>query len=163
MQIRTLQRADYPAVQAIYQQGIESGDATFETRVKSWSDWDENTAKAGRLLALEGGEVVGWACLSEVTSRCVSRGVAETSVYVAAAARGRGVGLSLLNAFVEESEAAGYWTLQARIFPENKASIAIHVGAGFQSLGTHKNLGKLNGVWRDVQLLERRSAVVGQD
>ena len=155
--------ADYPAVQAIYQQGIETGDATFETRLKSWQVWDESTAEVARLVALEGDAVLGWACLSDVTSRCVDRGVAETSVYVAAVARGRGVGLCLLNALVEASGAAGYWTLQARIFPENQASIAIHLRAGFEPLGVHRKLGKLNGVWRDVQLLERRSTVAGQD
>jgi len=163
MQIRALLAVDYAAVQVIYQQGIESGDATFETQVKSWLAWDESSARAGRLVAVEGNEVLGWACLSDVTSRCVDRGVAETSVYVAEAARGRGVGLSLLEALVEASEDAGYWTLQARIFSENQASIAIHIRAGFASLGMHQKLGKLNGVWRDVLLLERRSTVVGQD
>jgi len=163
MEIRALQKPDFPAVQAIYQQGIETGDATFETGVKNWSLWDQNTAQAGRLVVVEDGSVLAWACLSDVASRCVYRGVAETSVYIDASARGQGLGLILLNALVEASEKAGYWTLQARIFPENAASIVIHQRAGFESLGLHKKLGKLNGIWRDVQLLERRSPVVGLD
>ena len=163
MEIRALQKSDFPAVQGIYQQGIETGDATFETGVKDWSLWDQNTAQAGRLVVVEEGSVLGWACLSDVASRCVYRGVAETSVYIDASARGRGLGLILLNALVEASEEAGYWTLQARIFPENAASVAIHQRAGFESMGLHKKLGKLNGIWRDVQLLERRSSIVGLD
>lgn len=163
MQIRTLQKSDYPAVQMIYQQGIETGDATFETGIKNWALWDQNTAQAGRLVAVEDSSVLGWACLSDVASRCVYRGVAETSVYIEAGARGRGLGLMLLNALVTASEEAGYWTLQARIFPENTVSIAIHLRAGFEAMGLHKKLGKLNGVWRDVQLLERRSRVIGLD
>lgn len=163
MDIRELQAADYPAVEAIYLQGIETGDATFETRVKNWTSWDQNTAQAGRLVAIDDDKILGWACLSDVTSRCVYRGVAETSVYIDASARGRGLGLILLNALVEASEKAGYWTLQARIFPENVASVAIHLRAGFKPMGLHERLGKLNGIWRDVQLLERRSSMVGLD
>lgn len=163
MEIREIEKRDYAAVQAIYQQGIDGGDATFQTQLKDWSEWNEATTKAGRLLAIEDSTVLGWACLSDVTSRCVYRGVAETSVYVANRAQGHGVGLLLLEALVLASEAAGYWTLQARIFPENLASIALHHRAGFETLGLHKKLGQLSGVWRDVQLLERRSPVVGQD
>ncbi len=161
--IRALQKADYPRLQAIYQQGIEWGEATFETEIKTWQVWDEMTAKAARLVAILDNEVIGWACLSEVTSRCVYRGVAETSIYVDNKVQGQGVGTALLQALIEASEAAGYWTLQARIFPENPASIAIHQKLGFEILGLHKNLAKLNGVWRDVQLLERRSKTVGLD
>ena len=139
MDIREIEISDYPAVQAIYQQGIDSGHATFQTQAKDWSEWNEATAKAGRLLAIEGNEVLGWACLSDVTSRCVYLGVAETSVYVANRAQGRGVGLKLLEALISASETAGYWTLQARIFPENPASIALHHRAGFETLGLHKN------------------------
>jgi len=158
-----LSEAFYPQVTEIYQQGIDGGDATFQTCVTSWSQWDQATAEAGRLLALEGDRVLGWACLSDATSRCVSCGVAETSVYVANRAQGRGVGSALLKALVEASEAGGYWTLQARIFPENKASIALHHKVGFVTLGFHRKLGRLKGVWRDVVLLERRSARVGLD
>ncbi len=161
--IRSLEQADYPAVQAIYQQGIDSGDATFETRVKSWEAWDQATAPAARLVATDTGEVVGWACLSDVSSRCVYGGVAETSVYVRHDHWGRGVGSRLLKALVDASEAAGYWTLQARIFPENEASIAVHRRLGFEPMGRHRRLGKLRGQWRDVDLLERRSKVAGID
>lgn len=159
--IRPLHEKDYPAVQSIYRQGIDYGDATFETRVKSWEEWDSVSAAAARLVAVEAGEVVGWACLSDVTSRCVYGGVAETSVYVQRDYQGRGVGGRLLAALIAASEEAGYWTLQARIFPENSASIRIHAKLGFVHMGTHKRLGKLRGVWRDVELLERRSEVVG--
>jgi L-amino acid N-acyltransferase YncA len=159
--IRNFKKPDYAAVREIYQQGIDTGDATFETRIKSWEEWDAATARAGRLVATEGDQVVGWACLSDVTSRCVYRGVAETSVYVNPSFQGRGIGRSLLLALIETSEEAGYWTLQARIFTENVASIVLHEKLGFVSMGVHVKLGQLRGVWRDVQLLERRSVVVG--
>lgn len=159
--IRELKMADYPAVQEIYQQGIDSGNATFETHVKNWEEWDATTVSSARLLALEGDKVVGWACLSDVTSRCVYRGVAETSVYVNPEYHGRGIGVRLLKSLIAASEEAGYWTLQARIFPENVASLVTHEKLGFESMGIHRKLGKLKGVWRDVQLLERRSTLVG--
>ncbi len=161
--VREFYKADYPAVQAIYQQGIDTGDATFETRIKNWDEWNAVTARAARLVAVEGEKVIGWASLSDVASRCVYRGVAETSVYVNPDYQGRGVGRHLLQALIDASEAAGYWTLLARIFPENVASIVLHEKLGFESMGTHIKLGKLNGFWRDVQLLERRSDVIGQD
>ena len=162
-EVRPLTALDYPAVQAIYQQGIDDGDATFETRVKSWEDWDRATAAAARLVAVDAGVVVGWACLSDVSSRCVYGGVAETSVYVHRDHRGKGVGRQLLEALVATSEQAGYWTLQARIFPENRASIALHRALDFQPMGRHRRLGKLRSQWRDVDLLERHSEVVGID
>jgi L-amino acid N-acyltransferase YncA len=159
--IRNFKKPDYPAVQEIYQQGIDTEDATFESSTKTWEEWDAVTAKAGRLVAIEGDQVVGWACLSDITSRCVYRGVAETSVYVSPDFQGHGIGRSLLQALVESSEEAGYWTLQARIFTENIASIVLHEKLDFVSMGVHIKLGQLNGVWRDVQFLERRSTVVG--
>jgi len=161
--IREFKKADYPAVQRIYQQGIDTGDATFETGIKSWDEWDTATADAGRLVAVEAGQVAAWACLSDVTSRCVYRGVGETSVYVNPEYQGRGIGKNLLKALIDASETAGYWTLQARIFPENVASIVLHEKLGFVSLGVHIKLGQLKGVWRDVQLLERRSSIIGVD
>lgn len=163
LKIRPLLRTDYPAVAAIYQQGINGGNATFETRLKSWQEWDVAVAPCCRLVAVMEGQVVGWACLSNVTSRCVYAGVAETSVYVANASQGHGVGAALLSALVAASEQAGYWTLQARIFPENIASIALHEKYDFYPMGTHQKLGKLHDSWRDVLLLERRSRVVGVD
>lgn len=161
--IREFRPADYPSVQTIYRQGIAGGDATFEIRAKSWEDWNTATAPSARLVAVEQDRILGWACLSDVSNRCVYQGVAETSVYVDTACQGHGVGTRLLQALIKASEKAGYWTLQARIFPENRASIGVHEKLGFKAMGVHRKLGKLGGRWRDVQLLERRSTVSGQD
>ncbi|MEE9447717.1 MAG: N-acetyltransferase family protein [Arenicellales bacterium] len=163
MKIRAFTSADYPRVQAIYQQGIEGGHATFETKIKTWEAWDKASAKSARLVVTTQDEVVAWACLSDVSNRCVYEGVGETSLYIDNAFQGQGIGLKLLNALVEASEQAGYWTLQARIFPENIGSIIIHEKAGFEKFGIQKRLGKLQGQWRDVQLMERRSLIVGMD
>jgi phosphinothricin acetyltransferase len=152
---------DYRAVTAIYREGIATGNATFETDAPAWEAWDKKYLRACRLVAREGEAVLGWAALTPVSARAVYAGVAEVSVYVAAAARGRGVGKVLLSALVEESERAGLWTLQAGIFPENAASIVLHKQCGFRELGVREKIGCMNGVWRDVALLERRSRVVG--
>jgi phosphinothricin acetyltransferase len=152
---------DWEAVQAIYREGIATGDATFETDVPDWETWDGNHLREGRLVAREGDQVVGWAALSPISSRCVYAGVAEASAYVGASARGQGVGKALLRALVEASEQAGIWTLQAGIFPENKASIALHKACGFREVGRREHLGMMHGLWRDVILMERRSQVVG--
>ena len=162
----------WPAVRAIYAEGIATGNATFETDLPDWTKWDSGHRKDSRLVAVaersnnaesgpESQAVLGWAALSPVSGRCVYGGVAEVSVYVAAAARGRGVGTALLRVLVKESEAQGIWTLQAGIFIENVASIALHKSCGFREVGTRHRLGKLGTVWRDVALLERRSKVVG--
>jgi L-amino acid N-acyltransferase YncA len=148
-------------VRAIYTEGIATGDATFETDAPGWAAWDDAHLPFGRLVARSGGSVIGWAALSPVSSRCVYAGVAEVSVYVAASARGKGAGRLLLNELVEQSEGNGVWTLQAGILPENTASLAIHKGCGFREVGRRERLGQLNGVWRDVVLLERRSRTVG--
>ena len=140
---------------------MATGDATFEAAVPGWEEWDEHHLRPGRLVARKEGQVVGWAALSPVSGRCIYSGVAEVSVYVTAAARGQGVGKSLLQALIEESERAGIWTLQAGIFPENTASIALHIACGFREVGTRERIGLLHGVWRDVLLMERRSHVVG--
>lgn len=163
MIIRKFKEQDYSRIQAIYQQGIDWGDATFETNAKSWQQWDSATAPEARIVAVIDQELAGWACLSDVASRCVYQGVAETSIYVDNTFKGQGVGKVLMQALVDASEQAGYWTLQARIFPENPASIAIHHQVGFETIGLHNKLAKLNDVWRDVMLLERRSNTVGQD
>lgn len=147
----------FDAVRAIHLEGIASGDATFETESPGWEAWDRAHRADGRLVALDGAAVVGWAALSPVSDRCAYAGVAEVSVYVAAAARGRGVGSALLARLVEESERAGLWTLQAGIFPENQASVALHQKHGFRVVGRRERLGQLNGRWRDVLLLERRA------
>ena len=152
---------DWPEVRKIYGEGIATGNATFETELPDWKKWDSNHRQDCRLLAQKGGHVLGWAALSPVSSRRVYSGVAEVSVYVAAAARGNGMGKALLKALIEESERHGIWTLQAGIFPENVASIALHKSCGFRKVGVRRRIGKLGEVWRDVLLLERRSARVG--
>ena len=165
----------WPVVREIYREGIATGNATFETELPDWEKWDSVHHKHCRLVALEpiaedAGDfliplgklrVLGWAALSPVSSRIVYSGVAEVSVYVAANTRGSGVGKFLLQALIEESELHGIWTLQAGIFPENVASIALHKSCGFRKVGVRRRIGKLGEVWRDVLLLERRSARVG--
>jgi L-amino acid N-acyltransferase YncA len=159
--IESLAPADWDDVRRIYAEGIATGNATFETGVPSWESWDLAHRSDSRLVARDAGRIVGWAALSRVSERCAYGGVAEVSVYVAADARGRGVGRLLLEALVRASEDAGVWTLQAGIFPENRASLAVHEVCGFRVVGVRQKLGKLGGVWRDVALLERRSARVG--
>jgi L-amino acid N-acyltransferase YncA len=159
--IRLLDPRDWPVVRDIYLEGIATGDATFQTAAPSWEAWDAGHLPGGRLVAAEGETVAGWAALSPVSSRPVYAGVAEVSVYVAAAARGQGVGRRLLARLVEESERLGLWTLQAGIFPENVASLALHRSCGFRVVGRRERLGQMHGRWRDVLLLERRSAVIG--
>ncbi|QSX34554.1 N-acetyltransferase [Shewanella avicenniae] len=159
--IREFHPQDYSQVQQIYQEGIDFGFATFQTEVKSWDEWDNSMISVCRLVAELNGCIVGWAALSPVSSRPVYRGVAEVSIYVAAEARGQGVGHALLKNLVSQSEALGFWTLQSGIFPENQASIALHRRNGFRILGVRKKLGQLNGEWRDVVFMERRSAVTG--
>jgi L-amino acid N-acyltransferase YncA len=158
--IRKLGLEDWPAVRAIYQEGIRGGDATFETETPSWERWDAAHPEL-RLVAERDGSVVGWAALSPVSGRCCYRGVGEVSVYVAADARGAGLGRELLDELVRRSEQAGYWTLTAGVFPENEASIRLHEACGFRKVGVRERLGELRGVWRDVVLLERRSTLVG--
>lgn len=161
MGIRALEPDDWPAMERIYAEGIATGQATLETGTPAWEAWDADHLDACRLVAEDGGDVVGWAALSPVSDRCVYGGVAEVSVYVAPEARGRGVGTALLRRLVRASEEAGLWTLQAGIFPENEASLRLHEKAGFRVVGRRERLGKLDGTWRDVLLLERRSDVVG--
>lgn len=160
MTIRDLRPDDWPAVRAIYEEGIRGGDATFETEPPSWERWD--TAHPWlRLVAEREGAVVGWAALSPASARYCYRGVGEVSVYVAGEARGAGLGRELLERLVELSEQAGYWTLTAGVFPENGASLRLHKACGFREMGVRERLGELRGVWRDVVLLERRSTLVG--
>ncbi len=159
--IAKMKDGDRPAMRTIYREGIATGNATFETDVPEWAAWDKNHLPDCRIVARLKEQVVGWAALSPVSSRCIYAGVAEVSVYVAESARGLGAGKILLRALIEESERAGIWTLQAGIFPENVASIALHKNCGFRELGYRERIGQLDGVWRDVVLLERRSMVVG--
>jgi L-amino acid N-acyltransferase YncA len=158
--LRAMRRRDWPTVSAIYGQGIEFGHATFETRVPTWDEWDAAHLDDHRLVATAGNEIVGWAALSPYSGRCVYAGVAEDSVYVASSAWGQGVGRALLLALVGGAESTGIWTLQAGIFPENKPSLRLHHGCGFRTVGLRERIGKLNGVWRDVLLLERRSGAI---
>jgi L-amino acid N-acyltransferase YncA len=158
--VRDLRPDDWPAVRAIYEDGIRSGHATFETEPPTWEQWDAAHQDV-RLVAEQDGSVVGWAALSPVSSRCCYEGVGEVSVYVAEEARGAGLGRVLLDELVRRSEQAGYWTLTAGVFPENEASLSLHRACGFREVGKRERLGRLHGVWRDVVLLERRSTLVG--
>ena len=156
--------ADAAAVLAIYGEGIDSGNATFQTDVPDWDEWNAGHLVEPRLVARDGrGTVLGWSALSPVSRRAVYRGVVEESVYVAAAARGRGVGRALLAEMVRASEAAGVWTLQAGIFPENAASLVLHEAAGFHVVGIRERIGRHKGRWRDVVLWERRSRLAGSE
>lgn len=160
MEIRDIGPLDWPDVARIYEDGIRTGNATFETRAPAWEAWDAAHGEH-RLVAELDGAAAGWAALAPVSERCCYRGVAEVSVYVASGLQGRGVGGALLDELVARSEAAGIWTLQAGIFPENKASLRLHLGRGFRLVGVRERIGELEGVWRDVLLLERRSTEVG--
>ena len=151
--VRPLTKSDWSDVLAIYLEGISTGNATFEREAPSWDKWHGSHLPDCRLVATKSGKVVGWAALSPISERCVYSGVAETSIYVAETARRRGVGRALLQRLIEESEQAG-------IFPENRASTALHKSCGFRVVGLRERLGELNGAWRDVFLLERRSKVV---
>jgi phosphinothricin acetyltransferase len=163
----------WPAVRQIYDEGIATGNATFETELPDWEKWNIShrhdcrlvavplTAHAGTASTAHDAGILGWAALSPISARYVYRGVCEVSVYVAASARGGGVGKALLHALVRASEESGIWTLQAGIFPENRASIALHKSCGFREVGVRSRIGKLGSTWRDVLLLERRSDRVG--
>lgn len=159
MLIRPMTTEDQAAVLGIYEDGIATGDATFESQVPSWESWDSSHLSAHRFVAVTD-RVVGWVAASAVSGRCVYAGVIESSVYVASDGRGQGVGFELLSALVQSTEQAGIWTIQAGIFPENLSSIHIHEKAGFRSVGIHEKLGQMNGIWRDVVLMERRSSKI---
>jgi L-amino acid N-acyltransferase YncA len=153
---------DWQAVRAIYLEGIATRNATFETDAPDWGKWDRDHLADCRLVAREGDQVIGWATLSPVSGRCVYAGVASLSIYIAETARGQGVGKTLLRALIEESEQRGIWTLEAGIFPENAASLALHRSCGFREVGPRERIGQMDGVWRDVIFMERRSQVVGR-
>lgn len=160
MEIRKLLAEDWQHVELIYKKGIETGNATFQTSAPSWEDWNQSHLTSCRIVMQDDENVIGWAALTPVSSRCVYAGVAEVSVYVDPEHSGKGIGLELLNELVKQSEAEGIWTLQAGIFPENIASLRIHEKAGFRILGIREKIGKQNGIWRDTALLERRSTLI---
>lgn len=154
---------DWEDVRSIYLEGIATGNATFETEAPSWERWDAGHLAEPRLVARDDDGVMGWGALSPVSGRCVYAGVAEVSIYVGGRCRGMGVGRKLLDELVRTSEEKGIWTLQAGIFPENEASLALHRRCGFREIGRRERIGCMNGRWRDVVLLERRSSVTGVD
>jgi len=161
LEIVSLAPQDWSAVRAIYLEGIATGNSTFEKSAPEWDTWDRDHLPTCRLAARCGDEIVGWAALGPVSRRTVYAGVAEVSIYVAARARGQGFGMAILSAIVKASESAGIWTLQGGVFPENTASLALLRKAGFRVVGKRERLGCMDGRWRDVMLLERRSRVAG--
>jgi len=161
MEIIPMLPSHWEAVKKIYEEGLATGNATFQTSAPSWEEWDTAHVSNSRLIAIDNDEIIGWAALTAVSGRCVYAGVGEVSVYVSEQARGKGLGKKLLDALITESEKNNFWTLQAGIFPENIASIKIHEACGFRTIGTREKIGKMNGAWRDTILLERRSNKVG--
>jgi L-amino acid N-acyltransferase YncA len=157
--IRPMTAGDWPRVGSIYREGIATRQATFEQSEPSWETWDAGHLPMARLVATnaDNNTVIGWAALSRVSARAAYSGVAEVSVYVGGDFRGKGVGSNLLKALILESEKNGIWTLQASMFPENDASLALHKSCGFRVVGTREKIARLDGVWRDTLLLERRS------
>ena len=153
--------SDWHQVSGIYEQGMRTGKATFETSVPSWEKWNESHLKFGRWVALDGENVLGWVALSTVTDRCVYSGVAEVSVYVSLEHGGKGIGKKLLEKVIEDSESNGIWTINAAMFPENQASISLHKKAGFREIGYREKIAQISGVWKDNVLMERRSKKVG--
>ena len=162
--IHTMTAADWDAVRRIYQQGLDTGNASFETEAPGWQAWNAKYhAPHSRLVARDGSRVVAWAALAPVSPRACYAGVAEVSLYVADDCRGRGVGNKLLTALIESSEQNGIWTLYGSTFPENIASLRMQERCGFRLIGKRERIGKLKGVWRDTVLTERRSKSVGAD
>lgn len=162
MIIRAMLASDWPSIAKIYADGISTGFATFETTVPDYESWDKAHIATCRVVAEKDNKILGWAALSPVSSRCVYGGIGEVSVYVSSASRGLGTGKALLNKLVEESEAAGYWTIQSGIFPENEASIKLHEKVGFRFIGKREKIGKTeDGIWKDNLLFEKRSKKIG--
>lgn len=159
--IEHMKETDWKQIRAIYEEGINGGNATFDTESPDWDSWNAKYLKECRLVVREDEKVLGWAALIPVSSKNAYSGVAELSIYLSSESTGKGIGKRLLQILIAESEANGFWTLQSGIFPENAASINLHKKAGFREVGVRERIGKLNGVWRDVVLLERRSEVVG--
>lgn len=161
MQVRKMNTSDWKSVAKIYEEGIATGYATFEQSIPTYENWDKAHMPTCRFVAVKDAKMLGWVALSPVSNRCVYGGVAELSVYVATASRGMGVGRLLMEAVIKESESVGLWTLQSGIFPENEGSIRLHEKMGFRCIGKRERVGKLDGVWKDNVLFERRSKIVG--
>jgi phosphinothricin acetyltransferase len=160
--IEVMKTDDWPDVRAIYEEGLATGVGSFETAAPSWEQWDRARLPHSRLVARENA-VLGWAALSAVSQRACYAGVAEVGIYVAAAARGRGVGRALLEAIVESAESHGIWTLQGATIAENAASLALQARCGFRTVGRRERIAKRDGVWHDTILTERRSKKTGVD
>ena len=160
---RPMTAEDWTSVAEIYKQGIETGNATFQQEIPTWDDWNNGHIKSCRIIAEINNEIVGWAALIAVSGRCVYAGVTEVSVYIANKYRGQKIGTKLLDKLIIESENEKLWTLQAGIFPENFTSLKIHEELGFRKIGHREKIGKMNGIWRDTVLLERRSKLIGID
>lgn len=158
--IRKMQKSDWSSVQSIYIEGIRTGTATFETNVPEWMEWNKNHLRDCRIVISDSSIIYGWAALSPVSQRDVYSGVAEVSIYIKESERGKGIGKKLLEELIKSSEKAGIWTLQAAIFPENEASIHLFKKCGFRVIGYREKIGKLNGIWKDVVLMERRSKII---
>nr|WP_242535719.1 GNAT family N-acetyltransferase [[Muricauda] lutisoli] len=158
-----MKTSDWEEVSRIYLEGIATGFATFETQAPTYEHWDNAHSSECRLIAETDGEIMGWAALSPVSSRCVYGGVGEVSIYISDKSRGKGVGKLLMQHLIDESERAGFWTLQSGIFPENTASIKLHEKMGFRYIGKRERVGKIHGVWKDNLLFEKRSCNVGVD
>ncbi|PWT77061.1 MAG: N-acetyltransferase [Bacteroidetes bacterium] len=163
MTIGPVTEEHWPSIRKIYEDGILTGHATFQISAPDWKEWDLSHLKKPRLVAKEQEQIIGWAALTPVSGRCVYAGVAEVSIYIAQHARGKGVGKYLLQALIDESEKSNLWTLQAGIFRENLASLAIHQHCGFRIVGFREKIGKMNNQWRDTLLLERRSDKIGME
>jgi len=161
--IRQFKPDDFLQVQAIYKQGIETQNATFQQHEKTWEEWESSMLPTCRLVAVDQNQIAGWAGLSATSSREVYAGVCEVSIYINSQFQGQGVGSLLMSVLIDESEQQGIWTLQAGIFPENKASIALHKKHGFRIIGHRERVGQMHGIWRDSILMERRSKIVGLD
>jgi phosphinothricin acetyltransferase len=161
IQVRTMITEDWLSVKSIYENGIKTGIATFETAAPSWEQWNDSHLKIGRLVAVVDNKIAGWIALSPVSSRCVYGGVAEISVYVHEDYRKKGIGKKLLKDAISESEQNDIWTLQAGVFRENIGSIELHKKIGFRVIGFRERIGKIKGAWKDNVILERRSEVVG--
>jgi L-amino acid N-acyltransferase YncA len=161
MVIDDMKPEDWGRVRDIYLEGIATGHATFQKEAPSWKAWDSSHIQSCRVVARMDDKVVGWAALTPVSSRCVYSGVAEVSVYVDQSCAAKGIGTRLLHSLIMKSEKEGFWTLQSSLFPENTASLKLHLNHGFRVMGRREKIGQMDGVWRDTIILERRSKMVG--